>query len=178
MGLTFFLTPHLAYARGASQIGVSIEPIIAYDWTYRSNPAPRKTQELAYGGRLAVGFYLFSLEGEYTRSELTETVSGISVYDETHKVKVGIRSTIRMGKTARFAFRLRAGAQGKRIIHREAGVTTTEADVIRPYGGAGLQFRMLRNMSANLDATAIFNEFPNMSTTEYQTSFSLGIRFP
>lgn len=160
-------------ARARSSIGFSLEPIIGYDRVQKLTPTAHTTDRLVYGGRLIVGVPLLSVEVEYTRGTDHEDfpTSGLSTKDTADKGKLGVRSSIGLGKL--FSFIARAGAQGSRTVHEStsAGVTTRTETPIEydPYAGAGLRIRFGRRSQISLaaDLTAVITDTSDLSKNEY-----------
>lgn len=173
---------HSAEARRShNRVGLEVTPVVGYERTQKLLPEVRTTQRLIYGARIVWGVPIVAAEAEYLRAIDTETVSGISVEDETDRAKIGVRSRLGLGQFVLFV--LRAGAQATRNIHYETvGTTTTmteEAIRYKPYAGAGFTMKLGRFFYANADLVAVFRDFPNnYSQNDYQLSAGFTVRFP
>jgi len=165
-------------------LSTEIEPIIGYEREQKLVPTPHTKDRMVYGARAIVGFLILGAEAEYLRGQDTEDFPTLSfsTKDTSDKLKLGIRSTFRMGGL--FALYLRAGGQATQSVHEEtaSGVTTVETKplVYRPYAGVGLRAKLTKRVSVVGDITAVFSEyFPNgMDRNEYQTSLGFSVKFP
>lgn len=181
--LSLGLAPQ-AWGRGSSsEFGLDIEPIIGYERVQKLVPTAHTKDRLVYGGRLTLGVPLFSIETEYTRGQDSESFTSptLSTTDTTDKLKLGIRSSIRLDKNL-FSFILRAGVQARRNIHEEdngGGTVRTEEPIeYDPYAGAGLKVKLGQRAKIAFfaDFVVVFNELNDFSQNEYLISSGLSLR--
>ncbi len=170
-------------AHAASRIGVNVEPIVGYERSQKLVPTAHTKDRLIYGARLSIGIPLLAVEATYTRGTDTEEFPGqalSSIKDTDDKLKVGLRSSVRMSRI--FSIQGRGGVQAKRNIHEETlnGVSTktTHPIVYDPYAGLGLSMGLARNLTLTGGMTVVFNEFPKMNKNEYETTLGFSVRFP
>lgn len=175
----FFLVPSL-YA--ASSTNGELEPIFGYERVQKLVPTPHTKDRLVYGVRYSLGVPLLSAEAEYTRGMDQESFpsSNLDTKDTADRLKVGIRSRVRMGSfLSAFA---RAGGEAYRNIHEEtvSGATTKTEEPIKysPYAGAGLNARLGKQFALNAGLTVIFRNFPVMTQNDYQATAGFTVKFP
>lgn len=171
---SFLMISVTAEARGGSGLQIGLEPIIGYERVQKLVPTTHTTDRLLYGARITAGFKLLSLEAQYTTAKDTESFSNpdLTVTDTGQKAKVGLRSTLGSGMMKLVA---RGGVQGFQTRHQESsgGVSTVDTTVplvYKPYGGAGLKFRLSSQISFTAEVVAIFKKFPDMNQNEYETT--------
>ncbi len=166
----------------ASMLKYEVEPIIGYERVQKLVPTPHTRDRLVYGVRVTAGVLMVSGEAEYTRATDTESfpLTSTSIQDTDDKARIGLRSTIGMGRLLNFV--VRAGAQARQTKSETtvAGFTTTTIAPIRynPYAGAGLRARLAGNVSFTADLTVVFTDFPNMNRNEYMTTAGFAVSFP
>lgn len=181
ISLLFPCALHLQ-AQAASTFELNIEPLVGYELVQKILPNPHTKNRLMYGARVTAGIPLVSAEAEYTRSTDTETYpdQDLTIKDTDNKLKLGARSTLTLSRF--FRFTLRAGGQAKQSTHEitEAGMTRTTTDpiVYRPYAGAGLSASLSSKINLSGTFTVVFNDFPNMSQNEYQTTLGFAVKLP
>lgn len=157
---------------------MSIEPIIGYERVQKLVPTAHTTSRLLYGARLTAGIPLVAAEAQYTRGNDTEEFpdQSLTIKDMDEKLKLGLRSSIRM--TSLFSLQARGGGQAKRNTHEVNGLATVNPITYQPYAGLGLQSRLGRNFVLEGGVTTVFNDFPHMSQNEYETTLGFSILFP
>jgi hypothetical protein len=161
---------------------IEIEPVIGYERTQRFVPDPHFHDGLMYGLRASVGIPRLSAEAEYTRGIDNETFpeQGLSTTDTDDMLKVGLRSAWSLGNLVS-AFG-RGGVQAKHENHQETSgnVTTVLIQPIayKPYAGVGISGNLSGKVSIDGCVTAVFNDFPQMSQNDYQTTLGLTVRLP
>jgi hypothetical protein len=157
-----------------------INPIIGLERVQKISPVAKTKTRTIVGTRVLYGPPAFSLEGELTRSEDSETVFDPNIIKETEEsyaARVGLRSGFNLGFLGWY---LRAGGQARRSkITREVdGVTTTRTPAVNiaPYAGTGFNLNFQGNFFANGGITVIFTGKPKGSDRDYQTTFGFGVR--
>ncbi|RYZ67682.1 MAG: hypothetical protein EOP09_10625, partial [Proteobacteria bacterium] len=131
----------IAMTHPAQSYAFRIEPVVGYQLQRKSNPE-RTTKSLSYGGRLVFGPTLLSLETEYNRAKSDENFPDLAlkVVDVTERYRVGLRSDLSTGLLS--FFRVRGGAEGRKITSDRTLSGTTTRNVsptyVFPYVGAGL----------------------------------------
>jgi hypothetical protein len=181
LSICLLSVPLVSSAAHAAPIFLTVEPLVGYERVQKILPTEHTTSRLMYGARLTFGFPLLSLESEYTRGSDSETFSNPeqTLKDTDDKVKLGLRSSIRLSSI--FSLQARGGGQAKRNTHEvtQNGTTTstTSPIVYRPYAGAGLSATLASRFVLTGGITAVFNDFPNMSKNEYQTTLGFSIKF-
>lgn len=177
-GVLLLITGESAHAR-RQKFGFEVEPLIGYERVQKVVPTAHTAERMFYGARVTAGFLFLAAEAEGTRGTDTEISGGTTYKDSADKVKLGLRSKIKMGKAMSLV--ARGGAQGKwsKTETTTGGVTTmTKAGpVYHPYAGLGLSALTTKNTSITGAVTVVFNDFPDMSKNEYQTSLSYQISF-
>ena len=178
-GLMFF-----SLAQGpdavAAPITLGIEPIIGYERVQKLQPTQHMTNRLMYGARITAGIPLVAAEAEVTRGDDTESfpAQDLTIRDTDDKVKLGLRSSLRLSSL--LSFQARAGGQAKRNTHEvtTAGQTekTVGAIVYKPYAGLGLTSRLGHLFALSGGVTVVFNDFPRMAGNEYQTTLGFNIK--
>lgn len=184
LALLILALPGLSFAKKTNfgLFTVEIIPIVGYERIQKLVPTPHTKERIVYGARLITGLPLISAEVEYTRGTDNEDFPELRLFtkDETDKVKLGLRSVIRLVGIV-YAFG-RAGGQAKKNKHTETrnGVTTVTEDPIyvHPYIGAGVRARLGRNVRFEADFTFIFPDTKNFSNYEQQTTAGFAIAFP
>lgn len=175
-----FVSPSL-FAKGTSNFGLGIEPIVGYERSQQLFPTPHTKDRLAYGARATLGLLLFSVEAEYLRATSSETFTNpdASSTDQSDIAKLGLRSVISI---APISFVLRAGGQAKqtKYSHTIGGVTTdgTDAWVYKPYAGAGVRVRLSPKIALVADVVAVIIDVKNMNSNEYQATAGFSVRIP
>lgn len=156
-----------------------IQPIVGLERVQKVSPVPRTKTRTIVGFRGLYGPQAFSLEGEVTRSEDSETLfdRDLTETEESIAVRVGLRSGFSIGF---FGWYLRAGGQARRseFTTTQAGVTTTKTSAVNvsPYAGTGFNLNLMGNFFANGGITVIFTGKPKGSDRDYQTTFGFGVR--
>lgn len=170
------------FAKGKGLLSLEIEPIVGYERVQKLIPVRHTRERFFYGARIIAGVPLVSAEAEVTRATDNEDLPDRNLFmkDDTDRVKLGLRSTIRLiGIVYAFA---RAGGQAEKNRHTEtlAGVTTVTDDpiTIKPYVGAGLRARMGRNLRFDADFTVVFHDTVNWNHYDYQTTAGFAVSFP
>jgi len=181
LAFVIFLTSTISHAANLP-FKVGVEPIIGYERTQKLVPTPHTKDRLIYGVRLTAGIPLVAAEAEATRGTDTESfpTQDLSTSDQADKVKVGLRSSLKM--SSMFNFNLRAGAQAKRNTHEEttAGITTQTITPFeyKPYAGAGFSARLNAKSEFTAGLTVVFHDFPSLSQSEYETTAGFRVAFP
>lgn len=159
-----------------------VEPIIGYERVQKLVPYHHTKDRLIYGLRFTLGFLILAGELEATRATDTEDFPDLSFSskDTRDKVKLGLKSTIKLGGFLH-AF-ARAGGQASRNVHEETSLgvhtRTEEAIKYKPYAGAGASAKLGKKVSFNAGITVIFNEFPKMDQAEYEAMAGFTVKFP
>ena len=172
----------IGHAAQAEVLAFNIEPIVGYERVQKLAPAAHTRDRLFYGARATVGVPLIAGEVEYIRGTDTETIAAqdLSLKDTDDRVKLGLRSSLRISTL--LSLQLRGGGQAKRNTHEEtqAGVTTKTIGqiVYKPYAGLSLSARLSSKIELSGGIVTVFNGFPNMSKNEYQTSLGFRVSFP
>jgi hypothetical protein len=168
--------------QAASSATGELEPIFGYERVQKLVPTPHTKDRLIYGLRYSIGVPLLSAEAEYTRGMDQESfpTSNMDTKDTADRLKVGIRSRVRMGSfLSAFA---RAGGEAYRNIHEEtvSGTTTRTEQPIQysPYAGAGLNARLGKQFTLNAGLTVVFRNFPVMTQNDYQATAGFTVKFP
>jgi hypothetical protein len=138
-------------------------------------------QQFVYGARVRAGILILSAEGEYTHGTNAENFAdqGLTINDTDDKIKLGLRSDLRLGSL--LSAHLRAGGeahQDHRVQTLNGVSTTTDITVYHPYAGAGASVKLTSNFSATADAVAVIPSISDMSQNEYQVTAGFDIRFP
>lgn len=160
---------------------VTVEPVVGYERVTKTQPILYTKDRMLYGIRMIAGIPLVSAEGEYTHASDTGSFPtlGTDTSDTQDRIKLGIRSTYRMGLLSVF---VRGGGQATRNTYSEtvASVTTTTVSPVKywPYLGGGLRFHMSRNLALTGDIVTIFRNFPNMNDNDYQVTAGLTLSYP
>ncbi len=166
----------------AAMFALDIEPIVGYERNQKLVPTAHTKERIVYGARAAVGIPLLKLEAEFTRGSDNEvfTEPAMTTKDTDDKLKVGAKSTLRMGRI--FSLILRAGGQAKQNTHEETrnGVTTKVINpiVYKPYGGFGLSAGLGSKLQLTGGLTVVFNKFPDMNQNDYQTTLGFTVKLP
>lgn len=159
-----------------------VEPVIGYERVVTLIPTLHTTDRLTYGARVRAGLPLLAVEAEYTRGSSSETYTAqdLATKDTADKAKLGLRSTLSLGKL--LSFNARAGAQASRNTHEQTtgGVTTTteEAMEIHPYAGAGLTIKMGKKVAFNAEVVTVFRNFSRFEDNEYQATAGFILKVP
>lgn len=175
-------TPILGASRAdASGVRLDLEPIVGYERVQKLRPTEHTKDRLFYGARLSLGIPLLALESELTRSNDSEVFTNLTTRDTTDKLKLGLRSTLRLGRL--LSVTGRGGVQARKNKHEEtsAGVTTITTDpkpTYKPYAGGGLRVSLSPKTAITGAVTVVFNEFPKMAKNEYQTSLGFSVSLP
>jgi hypothetical protein len=176
-------SPTLAQAAMPAGLQVTIEPIIGYERVQKLAPTPHARNHLIYGARARAGLPLISGEAEYTRGQDREDFPGqalSSVQDTDERLKVGLVSAPPLNQYV--SFQLRAGAEARRTTHEQtlSGTTSTATDPVQynPYAGAGLGVHLGSKLDFSVAVTVIFDDFPSLDQSDYQTTAGFSIRFP
>lgn len=166
----------------AEVLSFAIEPIVGYERVQKVKPTAHTRNRMNYGARVRVGIPLVSLEAEGIRGQDEESYpdQDLTIKDMDDKIRLGIRSSLRM--TSLLSLWVRGGGQAKRNTHEETtgGVTTQEVGqfVYKPYAGLGLSSRLGRNFELSGGITVVFNDFPRMAQNEYDTTLGFSVRLP
>ena len=146
-------------------------------------PVPHTTSRLFYGARASAGLPLLALELEGTRANDAEDfpASGQSTTTTSDRVKLGLRSSLRLSTL--LSLTARGGVQARRdtVVTTTGGVANTVRDAdwtYKPYAGLSGRLMLAPKISADLGVTAVFNQFPDMSQNDYQTTLGLVISVP
>jgi hypothetical protein len=165
-----------------SGVSLKVEPIIGYERVQKFVPTLHSKERLLYGARATGGIPLISLEAEYTQSSDTESFSSptLTVKDTDEKLKLGLQSRYPLNPF--ISVTGRGGGQAKRNTHVETSDSgsTTSSDPItyRPYLGFLINADLPGKLNLSAGLTAVFNQFPDMSQNEYQSTFGFGVRLP
>jgi hypothetical protein len=163
---------------------ITVEPIVAYEFTQVNTPTIHTRGMLMYGGRVTAGHKLISGEGEFTLGSTNETFPGLDKNVKTDKqnARLGIRSAI--GVLPLIDFLLRLGGQASKTktdTTTISTVTTLTSDSgwqIHPYAGTGIQVNVASVFSLALEATYLFRSVKDWSQNDVQTSVSFKIHLP
>jgi hypothetical protein len=163
------LITSIAHAQQQKQSTLRIQPVVGY------NKANGQTMFI-YGGRLAYGPRLYSLELEVTNGKNTyeQRLLDRSVEEKNLTGMVGIRSELNFLKGAFGAYG-RAGAQGRQrdLEYTQNGVVTNDKQsYVAPYAGGGITIRAFK-MSLTGGVTVVFKG----TDYEYQTTLGVGFNF-
>ena len=160
---------------------ITVEPVVGYERVTKTQPIIYSKDRMLYGVRMIAGIPFISAEAEYTHASDTTSfpILGTDSTDTQDRIKLGIRSTYRVGFLSVF---VRGGGQATRNTYSEtiASVTTTTVSPVKywPYLGGGLRFHMSRNLALTGDIVTIFRNFPNMNDNDYQVTAGLTISYP
>lgn len=178
-----FLIPTAAFAeKTRAKFGFDIEPIVGYERVQKLIPTAHTSDRLVYGARVTAGFPLLAAEAEYLRGTDTESFpsQNLEVTEVSDKAKLGVRSSLALGKLVRLT--ARGGAQAKQNERTEVlnGVTTVTKDplVYNPYAGAGLKVGLGKRFALSGDMVVVFGDFPNMDKNEYQVTLGFSVKLP
>ncbi len=163
---------------------ITVEPILAYEFSQVNTPQIHTRGMLMYGGRVTAGHRLLSAEGEYTLGTTNETFPGNDQNIKTDKqnIRLGIRSTFPAVSFIDFLVRL--GGQATKIkvatttISTATTLTAKQDWDIHPYAGAGLSAHILDAFSLSLEATYLFRSIKDWSQNDVQTAVSVKINLP
>ena len=163
-------------------VSLDVEPIVGYERAQLLIPYRHTKDRLIYGARVSAGVLFISAEAEYTHTNSSEIFpdDAVSTRDTAEKIKLGVRSQIRLlGLLYGF---LRVGCQATRNKHEESrngvNVVNTEPIKYHPYAGAGLRFRFTKHFLFTADVTTVFTDFPDMNRNEYQGMAGFVVKFP
>lgn len=159
----------------AAKLGIALEPLAGYEQVQKLLPSQHTTTRFFYGARLRAGLPLVSAEAEYTRANDTEAFPGSSMSTQDDRLKVGLVSSIGLGKLIRML--ARAGVQGQQSTVTTDGVTTVYPIEYKPYAGAGLSVALGKQIQGNAGVTVVFRQWPDMSRNDYQATAGFTIRF-
>jgi hypothetical protein len=174
-----FFTALLTYAQkpfSDKDITYKIAPLFGFETVYRTSPTPHTSTHMMYGARATIGVDRISGELEVTRGTDTEnyTVAPQKVSYIDDKLKLGIRSQIRLGTYFNVAARLGGQATRTTIESTRDNVLTVAIEPIEysPYAGAafGIDVGII---GVHIGTTAVFKDVNDMSKNEYQNSISI-----
>lgn len=177
LGILFLLLP--LEITVAKETSFKLQPIVGLERIQKLSPVAKTKTRTIVGVRALFGPDRFTLEGEVTRSEDSETLYDRNLTEEEESIaaKLGVRSGFNIGPLGWY---LRAGGQARKSTYTttENGVTTTRepAIYVSPYAGTGFSFNLGGNLFANGGVTVIFTGKPKGSDREYQTSLGFGVR--
>jgi len=168
-----------ALAFEAKALGLDLEPVIGYERVQKFRPVEQTVDRMIYGLRILIGVPLIKLEIEGTRGQDTATFTSpeLTTKDLSDKVKIGLRSGLRLGRLLTLSGR--GGVQAEQNTHTEtaAGVATITKDPVvpKPYAGAGLKVKLNPKISLSGDVVAVFKQWPDMDKNEYQTTLGINV---
>lgn len=163
-----------------SGVTYTITPIVGFEKVVKTRPDVHTKIRLMYGALITGGYREISGEIEYTRASDNEAfpLLGLTTRDTDDRVKVGLRSTFSVLAPV-VDLTARAGGQASRNIHEETlnGVTTKTIGKLRvdPYAGLSLGLNVATLATLSAGVTAVFQDFPDMSKTDYQLAFGLSL---
>lgn len=172
----------LSTSAHASLFKLTIEPIVGFERVQKLIPTAHKVDRMLYGARFSLGIPLLAIEAQATRGTDSETFTSpaMSVKDTDDRLKLGLRSSLRLGPILMLI--ARGGGQAKRTIHEEtvSGVTSRTIPPIkyRPYAGLGLTSRLGSAFALSGGITAVFNNFPHMKDNDYETTLGFTVSLP
>ena len=171
---------HVAQAAGGSSgVSYTVTPIVGYETAVKLRPTPHSHARIMYGALVTGGYERLSGEVEYTQAQDDErfALQSLNIRDKDERLKLGLRTAIR--HSAMLSTKFRGGGQASRNTHEEeiAGVKSKVVGKIKysPYVGAGIGVRVMSFVELNLAATAVLNEIPDMSKTNYE--YTVGLTF-
>lgn len=159
-----------------------LEPVIGYERVQSEVGGRSVRNRLVYGARGTFGYRIISGELEYLRGQDTQVLtSGTSILERTERARIGARSGYTMGEM--LVLSARAGLEARSLFREttpSSGSKTTVREPLAyaPYAGTDLSFKLAEAMQLSLGAVVVFKDFPDMSKNDYQTTFSLGIKYP
>jgi hypothetical protein len=164
------LLTSVAYAQQKQLSTLRIQPVIGY------NKANGQTMFI-YGGRIAYGPRLYSVELEVTngKNDYYHSSQNLKTEEKNLTGMLGIRSELSFFKGAFGAYG-RAGAQGRQreLEYNQNGIITTDKQTyVAPYAGGGLTIRAFNLVSLTGGVTVVFKGEDH----EYQTTLGVGFHF-
>ena len=166
----------------AEALRIAIEPVVGYEQTQILLPTPHTTTRLTYGATATVGVLLISGEAQYLHGSSSETYPdlGLTQTHTTDRIRLGLRSGIRLGSLLTVFFRGGAEGSQERIDQTVGGVLTTSIYplTIRPYAGVGARASLGGKIYATADVTAVIVSLSDLTQTQYTATAGFGISLP
>lgn len=158
----------------------SVTPIVGFEQVTKARPDYHAKVRLIYGALVTAGYRIISAESEITRASDNEyyPLQDLRLADTDDRIKLGIRSEYPLLPILSAYGRL--GGQASRNTHEEirSGVSTKTIGKIKisPYFGLGVVLDVVNWVALQAGATVVFNEWPDMSKNDYQTTFGVTFR--